>query len=128
VRFSSPRDLPAPHGYSQVATVPAGTQVWVSGQVGSEPDGSVPEGMEAQARLAMRNVGRALAAAGATWADVFKITVFVTDISALATVRAVREEFAGAGAEPASTLVEVSALVRPELLIEVEAVALAPGA
>ena len=125
MKFASPGDLPAPHGYSQVVTVPAGTQVWVSGQVGAEPDGSAPPGdWEAQTRLAFRNVGRALAAAGAAWEDVFKLTIFVVDISALATVRAVRDEFVKTAAPPASTLVEVSALVRPELLIEIEAVAL----
>jgi enamine deaminase RidA (YjgF/YER057c/UK114 family) len=123
MRFDSPADLPAPNGYSQVVTVPAGTQVWVSGQIGSEPDGSVAEGMEAQARLAFRNVGRALASAGATWGDVFKITIFVTDISGLAAVRAAREEFVDTSSPPTSTLVEVSSLVRPELLIEIEAVA-----
>ncbi len=123
MRFASPDDLPAPNGYSQVVTVPAGDQVWVSGQVGAEPDGSVPEGMEAQARLAFRNVARALASAGAMWSDVFKITVFVTDISALAAVRAARADFVDPSSPPASTLVEVSALVRPELLIEIEAVA-----
>jgi enamine deaminase RidA (YjgF/YER057c/UK114 family) len=106
-------------------TVPSGTQVWVSGQVGTESDGSAPEGdWESQTRLAFRNVGRALASAGAGWADVFKITIFVVDIAALATVRAVRDEFVARDAPPASTLVEVSALVRPELLIEIEAIAL----
>ena len=124
MRFASPDDLPTPNGYSQVVSVPAGTQVWVSGQVGAEPDGSVSSGMEAQARLAFRNVGRALAAAGAAWTDVFKITIFVTDISALAAVRAVRDEFVNTAAPPTSTLVEVSSLVRPEFLIEIEAVAL----
>ena len=123
MRFASPDDLPPPNGYSQVVTVPAGTQVWVSGQIGAEPDGSVANGMEAQARLAFRNVERALASAGASWADVFKITVFVTDISALAAVRTVREEYVNTAAPPASTLVEVGSLVRPELLIEIEAVA-----
>jgi enamine deaminase RidA (YjgF/YER057c/UK114 family) len=123
VKFASPGDLPVSHGYSQVVTVPAGTQVWVSGQVGSEPDGNTPEGIEAQARLAFRNVGRALASAGASWADVFKITVFLVNIADLAAVRAVREEFVARSSPPASTLVEVSALVRPELLIEIEAVA-----
>jgi enamine deaminase RidA (YjgF/YER057c/UK114 family) len=127
VRFDSPADLPRPNGYSQVVTVPAGTQVWVSGQVGAEPDGQVPEGIEAQARLAFRNVARALTSAGASWADVLKITIFVTDISGLAAVRAAREEFVNTAAPPASTLVEVSALVRPELKIEIEAVALKPS-
>jgi enamine deaminase RidA (YjgF/YER057c/UK114 family) len=113
MRFDSPADLPPTHGYSQVVTVPAGTQVWVSGQ-----------GIEAQARLAFRNVGRALASAGASWAGVFKLTIFVTDIAAVPTVRAVRDEVVDTGAPPASSLVEVGALVRPELLIEIEAFAL----
>ena len=124
MRFASPGDLASPHGYSQVVTVPAGTQVWVSGQVASGPDGKTPDGIEAQTRLAFENVARALATAGATWADVFKITIFVTDISAVPTVRAIRDEFVNTDAPPTSTLVEVGALVRPELLIEIEAVAL----
>jgi enamine deaminase RidA (YjgF/YER057c/UK114 family) len=95
--------------------------VWVSGQVASGPDGKTPDGIEAQTRLAFENVARALATAGATWADVFKITIFVTDISAVPTVRAIREEFVNTDAPPTSTLVEVGALVRPELLIEIEA-------
>jgi enamine deaminase RidA (YjgF/YER057c/UK114 family) len=127
VRFDSPADLPRPNGYSQVVTVPAGTQVWVSGQVGAEPDGQVPEGIEAQARLAFRNVARALTSAGASWADVLKITIFVTDISGLAAVRAAREEFVNTAAPPATTLVEGSSRVRPELKIEIEAVALKPS-
>jgi enamine deaminase RidA (YjgF/YER057c/UK114 family) len=122
MRFASPSELPAPHGYSQVVCVPVGTQVWVSGQIGMDPSGAVPDGMEAQARLAFANVGRALEAAGATWADVFKLTTFITDMGELATVRAVRESFVNGG-PPTSTLVAVSALVLPELLIEIEAVA-----
>jgi enamine deaminase RidA (YjgF/YER057c/UK114 family) len=113
----------SPHGYSQLAIVPAGAQVWISGQVASEP---VPDGMEAQARAAFGNVGRALEQAGARWTDVFKLTIFVTDMSALAAVRAVRDEFVDVDAPPTSSLVEVSALVRPDLLIEIEAVASAP--
>jgi enamine deaminase RidA (YjgF/YER057c/UK114 family) len=124
MRFDSPPDLPRAHGYSQVVTVPAGTQVWVSGQVGSEPDGGTPPGIEAQTRLAFRNLGRALASAGASWEGVFKLTIFVTDIAAVPTVRRVRDEFVRTGAPPASSLVAVRALVRPELLIEIEAVAL----
>jgi enamine deaminase RidA (YjgF/YER057c/UK114 family) len=49
-----------------VVTVPAGTQVWVAGQIGMQADGTVPDGIEAQARLAFEDVGRALAAAGAS--------------------------------------------------------------
>jgi enamine deaminase RidA (YjgF/YER057c/UK114 family) len=124
VKFASPDDLPPTHGYSQVVTVPAGTQVWVSGQVGAEPDGSTPPGLEAQTRLAFRNVGRALGSAGASWDGVFKLTIFVTDIAAVPTVRSARDEFVNTASPPASSLVEVGALVRPDLLIEIEAFAL----
>jgi enamine deaminase RidA (YjgF/YER057c/UK114 family) len=123
VKFASPPDLPVPHGYSQVVTVPAGAQVWVSGQIGASADGHVPSGWEGQTRLAFSNVGRALASAGASWHDVFKLTTYVVDMSELATVRRVRDEFVSRSSPPASTLVQVTALVRPELLIEIEAVA-----
>ena len=120
MKFATPDDLPTPHGYSHVVTVPAGPQVWVAGQVATAADGTVPVGIEAQARLAFENVGRALAAAGANWSNVFKMNIYVTDIAFVPTVRAVRDEFVNPDARPISTLVAVSALVRPELLIEIE--------
>jgi enamine deaminase RidA (YjgF/YER057c/UK114 family) len=126
--FASPDDLPTPSGYSQVVTIPAGSLVWTSGQIGAEPGGSAPPGdWEAQTRLAFRNVGRALHGAGAGWAEVVKLTIFVVDMSALDTVRAVRDEFVDTTSPPTSSLVQVSGLVRPELLIEIEAVAVAAG-
>ncbi len=106
-----------------MVTVPAGTQVWVAGQIGMQADGTVPDGIEAQARLAFEDVGRALAAAGASWADVFKMNVYVTDIAFVPTVRAVRDEFVNHDARPVSTLVAVTALVQPALLIEIEVAA-----
>ena len=67
--------------------------------------------------------GHALAAAGANWSDVVKLTFFVVDVSEFVTIRAVRDEFLDAQRRPASTLVRVAGLLLPELLIEVEAVA-----
>jgi 2-iminobutanoate/2-iminopropanoate deaminase len=67
-----------------------------------------------------------LAAAGCTFADVVKVTVFLTDIADRPLVNPVREEFFGE-TRPASTLVEISALVIPGAKIEVEAVALVPS-
>jgi enamine deaminase RidA (YjgF/YER057c/UK114 family) len=64
-----------------------------------------------------------LEAAGATFADVVKLTYFVRDINAIAEIRAVRDEFIDTANPPASSLVEVSRLFLPNLLIEVEAVA-----
>lgn len=123
--FSSPDDLPAPNGYSHVVSIPPGRLVWTSGQVAMGPDrrmGTAGD-WEGQTRTALANVGRALDAAGATWADVVKLTFFVVDMSALAIVRAVRDEFVETASPPTSSLVQVAGLFHPDLLIEVEAVA-----
>jgi len=64
-------------------------------------------------RLAMQNVGHALAAAGANWSDVVKLTFFVVDVSEVVTIRAVRDEFLDAECRPASTLVRVAGLLLP---------------
>lgn len=121
--FGSPADLPSPTGYSHVVTIPPGRLVWTSGQVGVSADGTVAEGWEAQTRQAFENVGRALGAADARWPDVVKLTFYVVSTEALATVRAVRDEFVDTTAPPTSSLVQVAGLFRPELLVEVEAVA-----
>jgi enamine deaminase RidA (YjgF/YER057c/UK114 family) len=126
--FSSPDDLPSPAGYSHAVSIPAGRLVWTSGQVAIDAEGAVASdaGWEGQTRLAFTNVGRALRAAGADWRDVVKLTLFVLDVSALATIRAVRDEFVDVTRPPASSLVQVAGLFHPDLLIEVEAVAWLP--
>jgi enamine deaminase RidA (YjgF/YER057c/UK114 family) len=124
--FASPSDLSTPFGYSHVVGVPSGRLVLTSGQVPMDADRNVPEGWEAQTRLVFENLGRALAAQGAGWADVVKLTYFVTSVDEVTTVRSVRDEFVDTDRPPASTLVRVAGLVRPELLIEVEAVAWLP--
>jgi enamine deaminase RidA (YjgF/YER057c/UK114 family) len=121
--FASPDELPSPPGYSQVVTIPSGRLVWTSGQVALAADGSVPSGWEAQTRLAFENVGRALRAGGASWSDVVKLTYYVTAVDEIATIRAVRDEFVNTAAPPTSSLVQVAGLFRPDVLIEVEAVA-----
>jgi enamine deaminase RidA (YjgF/YER057c/UK114 family) len=126
--FSSPEELPPPAGYSHVVSIPSGRLVWTSGQVAMDADRGVPEGWEAQTRLAFANVGRALRAAGVNWLDVVKLTIFVVDVAELATVRAVRDEFVDAARPPTSSLVQVAGLVQPAWLIEVEAVAWLPAA
>jgi enamine deaminase RidA (YjgF/YER057c/UK114 family) len=103
--------------------------VWTSGQVAMGADRrKAPAGdWEGQTRLALENVGRALDAAGARWSDVVKLTFFVVDVSALTTIRAVRDEFVSTASPPTSSLVQVAGLFDPDLLIEIEAVAyLAP--
>jgi enamine deaminase RidA (YjgF/YER057c/UK114 family) len=123
--FLSPSTLPEPPGYSHVVSTRPARVVWVSGQVAMNADGSAaaPGDWEAQTRLAFENVGRALEAADASWSDVVKLTYFVVDVSALQTIRTVRDEFVDTDRPPASSLVQVAALFRPDLLIEIEAVA-----
>jgi enamine deaminase RidA (YjgF/YER057c/UK114 family) len=123
VPFDFPGE-PSPNGYSNVVTIEPGSRlVWTSGQVPVGPDGAVPAGWEEQTRQVFRNLGTVLESSGATWADVVKLTFYVVDAEELPTVRAVRDEFVTVAAPPTSTLIRVAGLVRPEFLIEVEAVA-----
>ena len=80
-----------------------------------------------QTRQILENMGTILAAAGAGFADVLKVTVYLTNIDDRPKINPVRAEFFGA-ARPASTLVEVSKLVHPDMLVEIEAVVGLPAA
>jgi enamine deaminase RidA (YjgF/YER057c/UK114 family) len=82
--------------------------------------------VDAQARQCLTAIGKILAAAGATFADVLKVTVYLTDINDRSLINPVRQQFFGT-TRPASTLVEVSALAIPGAKVEIEAVARANG-
>jgi 2-iminobutanoate/2-iminopropanoate deaminase len=104
--------------------VRAGNLLFVSGCLGVDGDGRlVGADVVAQARQVFANVGAILAAAGATFADVVRVTVYLTEIADRARINPVRQEVFG-DARPASTLVEVSALAAPGAKVEVDAVAL----
>lgn len=107
--------------------VRAGDLLFVSGCVPVDGEGRLAGGDDvvAQARQVFANVGSILEAGGATFADVVKVTVYVTDIADRVRINPVRQELFGE-ARPASTLVEVSALAIPGAKLEVEAVALVP--
>lgn len=128
VRFLHAPDLGRPAGYSHGAEVTGGRTVYVSGQIALDALGDVvgADDFEAQARQVFRNVGHVLAAAGLDFSAVVKLTVFLTDMADIAVFRRVRDEFVNVGAPPASTAVRVARLVRPELRVEVEAIAVAP--
>jgi 2-iminobutanoate/2-iminopropanoate deaminase len=79
----------------------------------------------AQARQVHENIRRCLVATGASFADICKVTVFLRDIGDREKVNTVRREYFG-DARPASTLVEISRLVRDEYLVEIEAIAVLP--
>jgi reactive intermediate/imine deaminase len=107
--------------------VRAGELLFVSGCVPVDGEGRLVGGDDvvAQARQVFANVGSILEAGGATFADVVKVTVYVTSIDDRVRINPVRQEVFGE-TRPASTLVEVSALAIPGAKLEVEAVALVP--
>ena len=116
---------PAFSSYSLAIEAPAQARwLHISGQVGVAPDGSFAEGPEAQMEAAFQNILAILGAAGMGPHDLVKITVFLTRSEDIGLYRAVRDRML-AGAEPASTLLVISALADPAWLVEIEAVAAA---
>jgi enamine deaminase RidA (YjgF/YER057c/UK114 family) len=107
--------------------VRAGPHVWVSGIVGMDGDGRVPDGAVAQFDLAIGVMDQCLKAAGAGPEHVVKVQVFLTDIEDRALINPRRIAYFGEH-RPASTLVEVSALVDPRLVVEIECQAFLPDA
>lgn len=113
--------------FSSAAWQPPGRVLHLSGQVSQAEDGSLVGAGDivAQTWQVLTNLQQVLASVGGTMADIQKVTIFVTDMTRLMDIHAVRAEFFAAP-YPASTLVQISALVRPEYLIEIEAVAVIP--
>lgn len=113
--------------YSIAAWQPPGRVLHLSGQVAQAEDGSLVGAGDIvlQTRQVLTNLQTVLASVGGTMADIQKVTTFVTDLSRLAEMRAVLAEFLPMP-YPTSTLIQVAALVRPEYLIEIEAVAVIP--
>ncbi len=113
--------------FSSAAWQPEGKVLHISGHVAQDPDGhTVGAGdIRAQTRQTLANIQAVLSSVGGEMSDIAKVTVFVTDMSTLADIHAVRSEFFDPP-YPASTLVEVSRLVNPEWMIEIEAVAVIP--
>jgi 2-iminobutanoate/2-iminopropanoate deaminase len=114
--------LPAPLSHYTDA-VRHGDILFVSGLTAHDADGRLVGGADAaaQTRQILTNLKKVLDAASASFADVLKVTVFLTDIDDRAAINPVRQEFFGAS-RPASTLIEVSRLALPEMKVEIEAV------
>ncbi|HET7716106.1 MAG TPA: RidA family protein [Bauldia sp.] len=113
--------------YSHAIEVTAGTRlVFVSGQLGVNPDDSVPATVEGQAERCFRNISAILAEAGMKLADVVRINAYVTAREHMKGYMSVRDRVVG-DPPPASTLMIVSGFTRPEFLVEIEVVAAAPG-
>ena len=110
--------------YSQA--IASGDLVFCSGQIGLDPaSGELADGLDAQAERALRNIAGVLDAAGCTWSDVVKTTLFLADIGDFAAVNAVYARHVG-DPPPARSTFAVGALPKGGL-VEVEAIALVPG-
>ena len=120
----TPSDVAPGFGYAHVVAA-TGRLIAISGQVALDESGRLvgPRDPEAQARQVFENLRRCLAAADATFADVVKLTVYVTDLATMTAVRAVRDEYVDTTRPPASSAVQVAGLVLPELLLEIDALA-----
>jgi reactive intermediate/imine deaminase len=127
LRFHNPSTLPRATGYSQIVEVHGGRTIYIAGQVALDTAGQLvgPGDPAAQAEQVFANLHAALVAAGATFRDVVKLTYFVTDIGSLPAIRTVRNRYVDVAHPPASSAVEVRRLFRDDVLIEIEAIAVA---
>jgi enamine deaminase RidA (YjgF/YER057c/UK114 family) len=125
--YLNPSEAPAPIGmYSNLSR--AGDLLFVAGQVGLRADGELAgEGLEAQAEQAFENIATLLASEGASLRDVVKFTTYLVSAGEIEAFFALRErlfpDLFPDGEYPPNTLLVVDRLVRPELRVEVEAIA-----
>jgi 2-iminobutanoate/2-iminopropanoate deaminase len=124
----SPKDIHPPFAaYSHGIEVSSRSRlVFCSGQLGIAADGTIPEACEAQTVLCFSNIAAILQSAGLGLSNIVRINAFVTGREHLAPYMAVRNRLFAAP-YPASTLMIVAGLARTEFVVEVEAVAAAPG-
>ena len=100
--------------------VRAGDRIWISGTVGIGADGVAAKDAVKQFEVAMCNLDAALQQAGGVASDIVKVTIFLTNIEDRSRFNPIRQHYFGEH-RPASTLIEVSQLVLPELKVEIEA-------
>jgi 2-iminobutanoate/2-iminopropanoate deaminase len=127
----TPRQLGKPLGlYSQGMLAPGGEILVVAGQVGVDREGRAAADVGAQTRQALENVRAVLEAGGCRWRDVVRLQTFLTSADDIPGFMKARQEvFPGYfpdGAYPPNTLLVVSRLVRAELRVEIEAMAVRP--
>ncbi len=124
----NPDGLPVPRGsYSLVNVAQPGRMVFIAGQTASDHDGKVVGlgDAKAQTRFILGKIQRAVEAAGGTINDVVALSVFTTDVRNHRDINETRREVLGSNF-PTSTMVQVVALARPELLLEINAIAVIP--
>lgn len=124
MKMHTPNTVSAPAGpYSHGVEIPATARLlYLAGQIGVAPDGSMPKDFDGQADQCWKNIKAILAAAGMGVENLVKCTHFLTRQEDVAAYGKVRSRHLG-DARPASTLLVISALARPGMLVEVEAIA-----
>ncbi len=132
VALSSPKTMPPPTGYSQIAEVTSGKIVLIAGQVAHDTAGNLvgENDFAAQVEQVFKNLDAAVRAAGGTFHDIVKINnycVTSVDPAEFAAFRTVRDRYVNTAAPPVSTFVFVSRLVRPGWLFEIDAMAVIDG-
>ena len=121
----NPEGLPVPRGsYSLVAIAQPGRMVFIAGQTASDPQGNVVGigDVRAQTRYVIGKIKRAVEAAGGTLEDIVAMSIFTTDVRYHRDINETRREVLGSNF-PTSTMVQVVALARPELMLEINATA-----
>lgn len=129
-QFARSGSLAGPVAFSNAVRVSGGgALLFVSGQLAFDHDLQLVGmgDMRAQTRQVLENIGSALSQSGATFKDVVRVQVFVTDLTDFRAIHEVRLEYFHPDHLPASTLVQVDALVHPDALIEMDAVAVISG-
>lgn len=128
--YPQSKDLPPANGYSHVVTARSGKMVFIAGQVAMDKSGKVVGvgDLKTQTDQALQNLKTALAAAGADFSHVVKLNWYVKNFKSdqLPIIREVRAKYLSKTNPPASTLAGVAELFLPDVLIEVEAIAIVP--
>jgi len=119
---------PAP-GFSHITVAEPGTIAYFAGQVALAPDFSIIGGddLGEQTKAAMRNIGVALKAVNATWDDVVRRTIYTLHPTEYEVMTAAIEEIQGSKDHPAQTIIGVTGLAVPGLLIEIEVIVRLPS-
>lgn len=130
VEFFNPAGLGTPHGYSHTAVIDLGTcrMVIISGEVALDKQGNLvgKDDIGIQTGQVFLNIKTILDELRGSMNDLVKIGIYTTDLSNVQAIRAARDKYINLNAPPASTLVQVIRLFRPDVLIEVEATAILP--
>jgi len=127
IQFLNPLSLGKTHGWTHVVTSRGGKTIYISGQTAVDASGQIvgKGDLKRQTEQTFENLRLALAAAGATWADVVVTRLYVVNLKTedVPIIREVRSRYVSPDHPPASTLVGVQALVGADWLIEIEATA-----